>query len=110
MICWLTTVLYALMLACAVLPVQAASSVPAIGEASSQTLAQASAQDDDMARVVSEPAHAEGGFELPELFLNAAAPASTPWGAEHAVPQRVSGRMPWPFLKGPQRPPQSCTV
>jgi hypothetical protein len=112
---WFTTLLYALMLACAALPAQAAVGAGAgVLTAVGLVAVDAASNDTDERAALSADA-ADGTSssndsstpEVPELFFEALPRLALPVQTAE-VPLSIAVPMsPHPFLKGPQRPPRS---
>lgn len=111
---WFTALLYALILACTALPVQAAAAVvpSTLAGDLEQGLATGDEikQPDGALRVLGEPSHGDSGHELPELFLVAVGLLVPDRPAPQVVAEHAAEHVPSPYLKGPQRPPQTHFV
>ena len=110
---WFTTLLYALMLACAALPVHAAAlangavagafdNVVETAAADSQGTSEQAAVSADVADASSN----DGAAEVPELFFERMVGLVLPARMAEAPPSIAVPLSPHPFLKGPQRPPR----
>jgi len=111
---WLTTLLYALMLACAALPLHAA---PGAGLGALTTgvavSADAASQDADEegvlsaeVSVLSSSSNDSNPPEVPELFFDTLPRLSLPVQTAEVTPNIAVPLSPHPFLKGLQRPPR----
>ena len=107
---WFTTLLYALMLACAALPVQAAAMA---NVAVASVLADSQDTGDHQAPGV-EAAEASSNDnntpEVPELFFEALPHLVLPMQTAEVPPSIAVPLSPHPFLKGPQRPPRAAAL
>ena len=108
---WFTTLLYALMLACAALPVNAAAAMmAAVGEASMVTDSQDAEKLLAPSTEPSDMSSSNDGNapEVPELFFEPLPHLALPVQMNETPPSIAAALSPHPFLKGPQRPPRAA--
>lgn len=108
---WFTTFLYALMLACAALPAQAAA-----GALSTVAVATADAELQDTVEygtliaeaIELDPSSNDSNSpEVPELFFESLARLALPVQMAEVPPSIAVPLSPHPYLKGLQRPPRA---
>ncbi|CAN5169282.1 hypothetical protein BH11PSE10_BH11PSE10_12630 [soil metagenome] len=109
---WFTTLLYALMLACAALPVQAAAAVMAtVAVAGVDAGSQDTGEHGLLSAEAADPGVSsnDGNMpEVPELFFEDLPCLALPVQTAEAPPSIAVPLSPHPFLKGPQRPPRTA--
>ena len=108
---WFTTLLYALMLACAALPVHAAAATVAV------VCVDTESQDTDLQAPLSaasadlSPSSNDGNApEVPELYFEPLPRLALSAQTAEAPPSMAVPLSPHPFLKGPQRPPRAVAL
>jgi hypothetical protein len=107
---WFTALLYALMLACAALPAQAALAVGAFSvDAGAVAMADDAAdqQDSKAAAPATDQSAHDASADTPELFFDRLPCLTLPMQQAEAPPSISAALSPPPCLKGPQRPPRA---
>ena len=104
---WFTALLYALMLACAALPVQAAA-LANVAVASAVADGQDGGEQTALSADAADASSNDGAAEVPELFIERMAGLVLPARMAEAPPSIAVPLSPHPFLKGPQRPPRAA--